>query len=140
VKINALFETRLVGTLMLNDKALLKENVDSIYQSRVIGVSGTEKVDVIQIEGVTVGNFTLNKIFASLTTPKADNSGHSILGNAMISRFNIILGHQNKQLMVEENRYYSAPFRLNRSGLSFQSIISILVKKISILCWIKSMT
>jgi hypothetical protein len=60
----------------------------------------------------------LNKIFASLTAPKADNSGHSILGNAMISRFNIILDHQNKQLMMEKNRYYSALFILNRSGLS----------------------
>jgi hypothetical protein len=117
MKINALFDTGLVGTLMLNNKALLKENFDSIYQSRAIGVGGTKKVDVIQVEGVTVGNFTLHKIFVGLTDPKADNSGHSVLGNAMISRFNIILDYQNKQLMMEKNRYYSAPFTLNRSGL-----------------------
>jgi C-terminal processing protease CtpA/Prc len=60
----------------------------------------------------------LNKIFAGLTDPKADNSGHSVLGNAMISRFNIILDYQNKQLLMEKNRYYSAQFILNRSGLS----------------------
>lgn len=110
--------------LFHNTHPLLAPPENSISSNIGMGLGGYIEGFTGRIHGVQLGEFDRQGIityFQELdTTQKLDylNDRNGLIGNTLLSRFNVVLDYQNALLWLKPGRAFDEKFVYDRSGLS----------------------
>ncbi|RED97476.1 aspartyl protease family protein [Marinoscillum furvescens] len=91
-------------------------------------VAGIGKVETMHYEGrvqkFSFGTFDFEQLPVGISQAKHGIQHHKkaagIVGNKLLSRFNITFDFKNKTMYLEANKYHEEPFKVNASGLNLQ--------------------
>lgn len=91
-------------------------------------VAGIGKVETMHYEGrvqkFSFGTFDFDQLPIGISQARHGIQHHKkaagIIGNKLLSRFNITFDFQNKVMYLEANKYHEEPFKVNASGLNLQ--------------------
>ena len=83
------------------------------------GLSGDIVSHVTMLGSFAVGPYRTGELPVSfaLAGGETENNSNGILGNALLSRFNLVFDYSNEQLLLTPNRRFAEPLLADRSGL-----------------------
>jgi hypothetical protein len=83
------------------------------------GLSGDVEIKVGMSESLSVGGFVLNDVPVSYSIAggESENGSNGLIGNEVLSRFNLVFDYPNKRLFVSPNQHFAEPISADRSGL-----------------------
>ena len=83
------------------------------------GLSGDVEGRVAMADYVALGNYQLNKLPISyeISGGESDDDSNGLLGNEVLSRFNLVFDYPNERLFVSPNQRFAVPLVADRSGL-----------------------
>lgn len=83
------------------------------------GLSGDVETRVGMSESLTVGGFVLNDVPVSYSIAggESDKGSNGLLGNEVLSRFNLVFDYPNERMFVSPNQHFAKPISADRSGL-----------------------
>lgn len=83
------------------------------------GLSGDVESRVAMAEFLTLGSYRLNKLPVSyeISGGESDDDSNGLLGNEVLSRFNLVFDYPNERLFLSPNQRFSVPLVADRSGL-----------------------
>lgn len=83
------------------------------------GLSGDVESRVAMAEFLTLGNYRLNQLPISyeISGGESDGDSNGLLGNEVLSRFNLVFDYPNERLFLSPNQRFSVPLVADRSGL-----------------------
>ena len=86
------------------------------------GLAGDIAQRVTQFDFLALGEYRLGAIPGrySVAGEKGDSGSNGILGNRVLSRFNLIFDYANGTLALQPNDRFELPLRADRSGLRIQ--------------------
>jgi predicted aspartyl protease len=88
-----------------------------------VGLGGALRGYIGKMESLELGDYTFERYLASFQQPVVEDSLlHSfgkdgMIGNGLLSRFNLILDYKNSQLYLKPNRWFRKKIKADRSGL-----------------------
>lgn len=83
------------------------------------GLSGDVSTKVGLSSSFTVGDFKLDDIPVSysITGGESDNDSNGLLGNEVLSHFNLMFDYPNKRMFIARNQNFDRPVNADRSGM-----------------------
>ncbi len=83
------------------------------------GLSGDVETRVGMSETLSIGDFSLHNlpVSYSISGGESDNGSNGLLGNEVLSRFNVVFDYPNDRMFVVPNRHFAEPINADRSGL-----------------------
>tara|TARA_R110001599_G_scaffold353826_1_gene599323 strand:- start:106347 stop:107672 length:1326 start_codon:yes stop_codon:yes gene_type:complete len=95
------------------------------------GLSGDVATMVGMSRSLSVGGFKLNNIPVSYSIigGESDNDSNGLLGNEVLSHFNLMFDYANKRMFVSRNENFNEPVNADRSGLLLRPYTSGAVVK-----------
>jgi predicted aspartyl protease len=83
------------------------------------GLSGDVETKVGMSESLTIGGLQLNNVPVSysISGGESDNGSNGLLGNEVLSRFNLVFDYPNRRMFVTPNQRFAVPIGADRSGL-----------------------
>ena len=83
------------------------------------GLSGDVDSKVGMSEYLALGSFALNKVPVSysISGGESENGSNGLLGNEVLSRFNLVFDYPNERMFVVPNQRFAVPISADRSGL-----------------------
>ena len=87
------------------------------------GLSGDLLTKVGVSRSLYVGDLKLNNVPVSysITGGESDNGSNGLLGNEILSHFNLMFDYANKRLFVKRNQNFDRPVNADRSGMILRS-------------------
>jgi len=98
------------------------------------GLSGDVPHKVAMSEFLTIGDFELNRIPVSysISGGESDGGSNGLLGNKVLSRFNLVFDYPNERMFVTPNQQFAKPITADRSGLLIRPhLMGAVVKSIA---------
>jgi len=135
-------DTGSTGTLLLNSPVVSKYNLtttlSNYLDTKTGGVGGTGTSKIVRINGVSLGQFKIDRPITQLFTgTKGDNASAAfdgLLGGAIFRRFKMTVDMSGKRLLLEPNSFIKDEFDTDMSGLSLVSgsddLTSILIDEV----------
>jgi hypothetical protein len=70
-------------------------------------------------ESLSMGSFQLTKVPVSysISGGESDQGSNGLLGNEVLSRFNLVFDYPNERMFLTPNQNFSVPLTADRSGL-----------------------
>jgi hypothetical protein len=95
------------------------------------GLSGDVETRVGMSSSLSIGDFRLNSVPVSysMTGGESDNGSNGLLGNEVLSHFNLVFDYPNKRMFASRNQIFQEPLNADRSGLLLRPHISGAVVK-----------
>ena len=115
----------LVDTGYRGPVSLTPETHDEIYEPREYfstvgkGLSGDVQIKVGMSDSLALGSFQLNHVPVSysISGGESDNDSNGLLGNEVLSRFNVVFDYPNERMFVAPNKQFAVPINADKSGL-----------------------
>jgi len=120
VTVKLLVDTGSTGSLSLNPGSHKSINVPDYYYSTVSqGLTGDTVSMVSMTESLAIGGYQLSNLAVSypVSGEYSESDSNGILGNEVLSRFDLIFDYPNKRLLVAPNQRFTLPITGDRSGL-----------------------
>ncbi len=112
-------------TSSVAEKYKLSEKIDKKvgFYTAYGGVGGRGSSFTFKAKSVTIGKFHLNNVVMGYSQNKAGALSKreyiGILGNDILSKFDIIFDFQNSELYLKPNAFFDKPFSFSRLGFSY---------------------
>ncbi len=91
---------------MLTDEVATKYNLyDQVDIKFAIGSR-----DIVLFPKLIIGKYEFRNLPGIIERPNANTNDLSILGNALLKRFNVIVDNQNGYIYLKPNSLYNKPF------------------------------
>lgn len=125
-----LFDSGAGLTLMVNTPFKESNQLDKKV-GKTIALQGQDlftkkQLEQARIKSITIGIYTFENLPITLTNTKAGVNSFTyylgILGNQIISRFNVILDYSNKVIYLKPNKNFELPFDFPLSGIRFKKV------------------
>jgi hypothetical protein len=115
----------LVDTGYRGPVSLTPETHDEIHEPREYfstvgqGLSGDVQMKVGMSESFSLADFELNHVPVSysISGGESDNDSNGLLGNEVLSHFNVVFDYPNERMFVAPNQRFAEPISADRSGL-----------------------
>lgn len=110
--------------LFSNTHRLLQPPPKALGSNIGMGLGGYIEGFAGRVFQVKLGSFSQQGVITyfqtldSIQNPEYINRRNGLLGNGLLSRFQVILDYQNQRLWLKPNRFYRTVFEFDRSGLS----------------------
>ena len=120
VAVRVLVDTGSTGALSLvpaNHEQL--EAPGRYYRTYSQGLTGKTTYHSAMANGIHLGQYQLAPLLVnySMTGGYSEGGSHGILGNRLLSRFNLIFNYEARQLWLKPNQRFALPVGADRSGL-----------------------
>jgi hypothetical protein len=120
IAVKLLVDTGYRGPVSLTPKTHDEIDEPREYFSTVSqGLSGDVETKVGMSESLTIGGFQLSNVPVSysISGGESDNGSNGLLGNEVLSRFNLVFDYPNRRMFVTPNQRFAVPIGADRSGL-----------------------
>jgi hypothetical protein len=119
----------LVDTGYRGPVSLTPDTHDEIYEPREYfstvgqGLSGDVHIKVGMSESLSLGDFELNHVPVSysISGGESDDDSNGLLGNEVLSHFNVVFDYPSERMFVKPNAQFAVPINADRSGLLIRS-------------------
>ncbi|MFT7048009.1 MAG: putative aspartyl protease [Halioglobus sp.] len=83
------------------------------------GLSGDVQIKVGMSESFSLADFELNyvPVSYSISGGQSDDDSNGLLGNEVLSHFNVVFDYPNERMFVKPNQQFAVPISADRSGL-----------------------
>ena len=115
----------LVDTGYRGPISLTPETHEEIYEPHAYfplfsqGLSGEVQTRVGMSETLSMGDYRLENlpVSYSITGGESDHGSNGLVGNEVLSRFNLVFDYPNERMFVAPNQQFGMPISADRSGL-----------------------
>lgn len=122
VTVKLLLDTGYRGSVSLTPASFTPEMLEQLalpqeYYSQISqGMSGAVESRVAMADAFALGNVQIKNLPISYVTAGGENDTNGLLGNELLSRFNLIIDYANKQISISPNQRINTSIRADRSG------------------------
>jgi len=123
VEVKLLADTGARGALSLTPETHQGLPLPTAYFETVNqGLSGDVASRMTMSESLALGPYPLGALPVdyALAGGESDNNSNGILGNEVLSRFNLVFDYQNERLLLSPNQHFAQPLSADRSGLQIR--------------------
>lgn len=123
VSVKFLVDTGSTGSFsLIPDSHEAIDEPDQYYLITSQGLTGNIQSRIATSAFLALGEYRLTDLVGSysMTGETSENDSNGLLGNRVLSRFNVIFDYPNKRMLVQPNHRFELPIAADRSGLRVQ--------------------
>lgn len=112
-----MLDTGAVGSLFVDAGQEVPPH-EEFYRTTSAGLGGETPVIISRLDAVSLGNYEVPNVIASISQDKPTKTKINILGAGLLNRFNLIVDYPSQQLHLTPNENFTKPDYANVFGLT----------------------